>query len=294
MKKQTIITHDGSYHADDVFAVAALSLFLLPAQVEIVRTRDEEIIKGGDFVVDVGGIYDEAKRRFDHHQRKGTGERLSGIPFASFGLVWKFCGEKLCGTKSIASAIDTKLIAPIDANDNGVEIAEYKFPDVSTYSIQNFFRAHEPTWKESTNYDAIFLELVEIAKKIIEREIKIASDEVEARSFVERAYKESADKRLLILEKRWPWKKFAGDQKELLFVVYPDSRGNWGAQAVTENINSFKNKKDFPLAWGGKRNEEFAEITGVSDALFCHRALFAAYARSKEGAIALAKFAIGE
>jgi len=50
---QTIITHDGKFHADDVFAVAAL--LILNKDAKVVRTRDSRVILGGDIVVDVGG-----------------------------------------------------------------------------------------------------------------------------------------------------------------------------------------------------------------------------------------------
>ena len=58
MSKIKIITHNAGFHTDDVFAVATLQL-LLGDKTEVIRTRDEEIIQSGDYVVDVGGIYDE-------------------------------------------------------------------------------------------------------------------------------------------------------------------------------------------------------------------------------------------
>lgn len=297
MKKTTIITHNGSYHADDLFAVAALSLFLsgegqAKDKVEIIRTRDADIIKGGDYVVDVGGIYDEAKFRFDHHQIGGAGTRDNGIPYASFGLVWKFCGEKLCDSKEIADSIDERLVAPIDANDSGVDIADFKFKGVSPYLIQDFFYAFRPTWKEDSSIDAVFVELVELAKALLAREIKRAVDRKEAEVFVEKAYEDSEDKRLIVLDQYWPWRDVILNYEEPLFIVFKERGDNWCARAVPENDESFSNRKDFPLEWAGKRGKELADITGVPDAIFCHNKLFTAYAGSKEGAIELAKLAI--
>ncbi|MEK7088001.1 MAG: MYG1 family protein, partial [Patescibacteria group bacterium] len=40
------------------------------------------------------------------------------------------------------------------------------------------------------------------------------------------------------------------------------------------------------------RDAKLAEVTGVPDAVFAHRNRFMAVARSKEGAIALAKLAL--
>ena len=86
----TIATHNGNFHADDVFSIAALKN-IFPA-FNLVRTRDLEVIGKADVVIDVGGIYDPETGRFDHHQRGGAGERENGIPYSSFGLVWKKYG----------------------------------------------------------------------------------------------------------------------------------------------------------------------------------------------------------
>src|SRR3989338_5197622 len=102
---KTIITHDGKFHADDVFAVATLLLILRreSPSVSIVRSRDSALVARADFVIDVGGQYNEEKNRFDHHQIGGAGERKNGIPFAAFGLVWKKFGEALAGSLAVAA-----------------------------------------------------------------------------------------------------------------------------------------------------------------------------------------------
>src|SRR3989344_3542872 len=104
--KIRVATHSGPYHADDVFAVAALDILLDPEEIIIIRTRDPKIIDQADYVVDVGAKYDSSLKRFDHHQMEGAGERPSTIPYASFGLVWKEYGEKLAGSKACAEYID--------------------------------------------------------------------------------------------------------------------------------------------------------------------------------------------
>jgi uncharacterized UPF0160 family protein len=48
-----LATHNGTFHADDVFGVAVLQL--LHPGAELVRTRDPETIAKADFAVDVGG-----------------------------------------------------------------------------------------------------------------------------------------------------------------------------------------------------------------------------------------------
>ena len=86
--KQKLVTHDGSFHADDVFACASLLLLLEKKgkKFEIIRTRDEEMLKKGDYVFDIGRVYDANKNRFDHHQSNFKEKRKNSIPFSSFGL----------------------------------------------------------------------------------------------------------------------------------------------------------------------------------------------------------------
>ena len=49
----TIATHNGSFHADDVFGVAVLRL--LHPGATLLRTRDAALIAAADYAVDVGG-----------------------------------------------------------------------------------------------------------------------------------------------------------------------------------------------------------------------------------------------
>ena len=51
-------------------------------------------------------------------------------------------------------------------------------------------------------------------------------------------------------------------------------------------------RKSFPVAWGGKIDKELQSVSGVLEAVFCHRGLFFAVAKSKEGAIKLAELAL--
>ena len=51
-------THSGGFHADDVFALAVLRI--VHPDLEIVRTRDPEVLAAADYRVDVGGRDDAA------------------------------------------------------------------------------------------------------------------------------------------------------------------------------------------------------------------------------------------
>ena len=291
-KKTTVAVHDGKFHADDIFATATIEL-MLGRKVRIVRTRDDAKLAKADFVADVGNVYDPSKQRFDHHMREGAGARENGIPYAAFGLVWKEYGEKVCSSKEIADRIDARLIAPIDAEDNGMSIYDPK-GETTPFTIQQFFYLHRPTWKESEElYDEAFPDLVALAKEVILREIEITRDVLEAREIAEKAYAEAEDKRLIVLEIACPHGETLAAHPEPLVVVFP-RRGstNWGVGLVPSGEGMFQDRMKLPEAWAGLRDEDMAKASGVPDAIFCHRARFLAVAKSKEGALALAKLAL--
>ncbi len=289
-----LVTHNGSFHADDVFACAALSLMLekKKQKFKITRTRDEKIIKAGDYVFDVGGIYDLKKNRFDHHQRGGAGKTKEGVEYASFGLVWKKFGKQLCGGDDIAKVTERRLVQPVDAFDNGFDLVQNKH-EISPFFIQHVFMSMRPTWRENVSNDKMFLESVKMAKKVLMREIIQAQDLFAAKNAVLSIYRKTRDKRIIVLDKNYPYEYLLSDFSAPKFVIYKRKSDNlWGAKALRKDPKSFKNKKDFPKSWAGLRDEDLQKVSGVSDAVFCHRGLFLAVAKSKVGALKLAQIAL--
>ncbi|MBP9711482.1 MAG: MYG1 family protein [Candidatus Pacebacteria bacterium] len=290
-----LVTHNGSFHTDDIFAAAALSLLLEKRgeTFEIIRSRDESIIASGDYVFDVGGIYDQEKNRFDHHQLGGAGQRENSIKYSSFGLVWKKFGVELCGSNKVADMIDFKVACPIDSWDNGIDIVK-NTSSVAPYLMQHVFFAFYPTWREEDqDRDAIFPKCVDIAKMILSREIIQASDMMLALDKLTAIYQKTKDKRIIVLDDNYPFEFFLHNFSEPLYAIYPrKTDGTWGVKAIRSDIKTFQNRKDLPKSWGGLKGEEFQKVTGVSDAIFCHNALYLCGAQSKEGAIKLAQIAL--
>ncbi len=302
MAQKTLVTHNGTFHADDVFAVAT---FLLANNIDnewqVIRSRDEDIIKKADAVIDVGGIYDIATLRFDHHQVGGAGTRANGIPYASFGLVWNVFGDMITMDKWIKDEIENKLVLSIDANDNGIKLSKNNIDDVFTYEVSSLVADFNITWKEEMTNDngdnlryENFMYLVGVATKLIERMITRARDKSEAKRFVVDAYSNATDKRLVILDRFYPWQDILINLPEPLFVVAPNtSNGTWSLKTIGKEKGTFESRKLLPESWAGLRDEELVKVTGVSDTLFCHNARFLAVAKSKEGILALAKLALG-
>ena len=180
--KIKVVTHSGGFHPDDVFACAALSLWVerQGKKLEIKRTRDEKFFATADFVVDVGMEYDEARNRFDHHQKGGAGMRENGVPYASFGLVWQKFGAEICQSKEIAKMVDEKLVVPIDAGDNGVNISTTNNLNVIEYRVGAAISSFNPTWLEDERWtDKIFKKVLVWAEDILKREIAKARAEFE-------------------------------------------------------------------------------------------------------------------
>ena len=290
-KKPTVVVHDGKFHCDDIFAVATLEL--VHGEMNIIRTRDQSIIEKADYVADVGGIYDSEKNRFDHHQKGGAGFRENGVPYAAFGLVWKKYGEQLCGSKQAAMLIDERLILPLDADDVAFPLGEFT-GQFAPVIFQGYFYAFRPSWKEDQKmYDENFVMLVGRAVEFLKREIIRTNDLLEASTEVKKAYESAIDKRVVVLERNYPYNDELQKYPEPLFVVTYRPNGSWGLNTITaEDKGRFDIRKKLPETWAGLRDEEMAKVSGVPDAVFCHNGRFLAVAKTKEGALALAQKAL--
>lgn len=292
--KPLIITHSEAFQPDDVFAVAALRI-LLNGECDILRTREEALFSKGDYVVDVGGVYDPETNRFDHHQTGGAGKRENGIPYSAFALVWRTYGEQLCGSKTVADVIEKKLVVVIDMDDNGIPSFTSTCEDIEPYTIESLIYSLIPAWNEDHDVDVHFLRAVNIAEVVLERLIIRENAKVEARAVVEEIYKNTKDKRLIVFNERVTWGDTLKDFPEPLFVVQPARDADkWRVETIGLGWGQekFKNRKLLPVSWAGKRDLELQKETGVSDALFCHNLRFVAGAVSKEGAIKMAQLAI--
>lgn len=287
-------THNGSFHADDVFALAVLTM-LHGDELEIVRTRDPELIAASDLRVDVGQRNDPASGDFDHHQRGGAGERRNGIRLASFGLVWRAYGAQLCGSDEIATRIDEVLVQGIDANDTGQTLTQSLIGQVSPFTVSHAVAALNPQWDEDGSpaaQRAAFDEALGFAGGIIRREIHAAAAQLRAAELVRTAIARAEDPRLIELDRSMPWhRELVPNAPQALFVVYP-REGDWGLQAVPRMLGEFANRKDLPERWAGMSDGDLAAVTGVPDARFCHIGRFIAVADSREGVLALAQQAL--
>ncbi|MFB1036061.1 MAG: MYG1 family protein [Sinobacterium sp.] len=287
MNDKTIVTHNGNFHADDVFSVAALrSIF---SSFTLIRTRDLDIIAKADIVIDVGGEYDPETDRFDHHQRGGAGERKNGIPYSSFGLMWQKYGLEICkNNQDVANSLDAGLVSTIDAIDCGhVKGVPEGISLSQTISMFN------PTWQEDSHFDSCFDEAVDFASRVLARFIAAASGGISAKTIVANAIDKAQDPRVIVLEKYTPWKKTVHALSDkALYMVYPSQTGQWRIQTVPVEPGSFEDRKPLPKEWAGLSDIALQNETGIDDAMFCHNGLFIAGAETFESTMKMAVIAL--
>lgn len=285
-----VATHSGSFHPDEVFAVATLQLFLGDSDLQIIRTRDESVIEKADWVIDVGGVYDVETNRFDHHQN-GSPMRDNGIPYSSFGLVWKHLGEQITGSVEITNFIEEAIAQPVDAGDNGVNLYtlnELKVAPCEMYSVIGSFK---PVWGSDKTEDEAFVEAVDFARGFLERKISFAKANIEMKQVVQAGYEAAENKALLVFDEPVNRHSFI-EYPDVNVIVYPsESSGEqtWRAVVIATDYHTFSNRAEFPEAWAGLRDVELAAVSGIEDAVFCHKGRYFFVAHSKEGAIKAAQ-----
>jgi uncharacterized UPF0160 family protein len=293
-----VATHDGSFHADDVFAVAALTLLNGDDGIEVVRTRDRDVLATADLRVDVGFRDDPATGDFDHHQRGFDRARANGVGYASFGLIWDHYGARIAGgDREIADVVDASLVQTVDANDTGQRLTETIVEGAYPMSVSSVIAGLQPRWDETLDpaeERARFDDAVALAAGVLQREIESAAAAMRAVDLARAAIAAASDPRLIELGVDAPWKRtVVPEAPEALFVIYPKRQG-FGLEAVPRQLGSFENRRDLPAAWAGLEGEDLVEVTGVPDALFCHAKRFLAVARTREGIGRLAELALAD
>jgi uncharacterized UPF0160 family protein len=286
---QTVIVHSGNFHPDDVFAVATLQLHLGKENIEVIRTRDETVISKADWVADVGGVYDQDRRRFDHHQN-GAPVRENGIPYAAFGLVWKHLGESICASKEVADSIEERIAQQIDAGDNGVSLYTLNEHNVSPYELYNVVGTFRPVWGSGTTDDEAFLQAVDFARELLVRTIAHARAGEKMKLLVQAGYEAAEDKKILVYDQSVGRNSFI-EFDEVGVVVHPSEseEHKWKAVVIPKGCGTFENRVTFPAAWASLKDDELAQVSGIEDAVFCHKNLFLFVANTKEGALAAAR-----
>lgn len=297
-KRMVLVTHSGTFHADDVFAYAVLAN-VFPNH-ELIRSRDKADWQKGDIVFDVGG------GEFDHHNVDKV-YRENGVPYASFGLVWKAFGEQYLGRsfsddekRAVLEELDKEFVQAVDAFDNGMELAKENDIKLNTLSdiigsFNNIVDAVEVGDAEALEkrQNVYFLEATRMANRLLYNKMVGIKNVYRDKGIVKEAFENRSDKRLVVLDKGCNWGDTLWDldtRQEVLFVVYPKPDGHY-IQVMRKGRDTFEARKDLPASWAGLR-EDLGEVVGIDDAIFCHPARFLAGAKSKESILKMAEQAL--
>lgn len=278
MIPRSVGTHDGSFHADEVSACALLFVFNLIDRDKIFRSRDPEMLNRCEYVCDVGGIYDPARKRFDHHQVEYTGN------LSSAGMILKYLFDQHIIDQKIYDYLNKTIIIGIDAHDNGVVLHQ---EGVTTFShiIANF--SPVVYGAEEGEHQSAFFGALDFAilyfRRLLERYHYIrASREKVAKAMASRS-------EALIFDEPIAWQdnffELGGDTHPALFVVMP-SQHHWKLRGIPPNPkDKMQVRLPLPEQWAGLRDEALKKVTGIPGAIFCHKGRFISVWETKEDAL---------
>lgn len=292
VKKATILTHAGVFHADDILATVILKKVL--GNITVCRTFKVPEEGLSDDVI----IYDIGFGKYDHHQKGGNGSRENGVPYAAVGLIWKDYGHKIvsntCNPDLVWTLIDRDLIQGVDAVDNG-KMPKADYP-AKVMSLSQTISLFNPNWDSNMSADEAFVKAVEFAEIVFDNVLQNVVAKAKAQSIVDEAI-ENSEGHIMVLKQFVPWQEFifsseSNKANDVQFVVFPSNRGGYNWQCVPDALGSFGQRKSVPAEWKGLSEVELQKITGVATANFCHPAGFIGGAGTLEDALALARMAI--
>ncbi|XP_012263759.2 MYG1 protein C27H6.8 [Athalia rosae] len=316
-------THSGCFHCDEALACYMLKLLPRYKNASIIRTRDPKILETCDIVVDVGGVYDPSKHRYDHHQREfkesistvlNKPELDCDIKLSSAGLIYCHFGEEVikelipgvtdeCDRRNIFKRVYDTLIKEVDAVDNGVPM----FAGEPVYRINTGLSSRvarlNPEWngpdmdpdkqfhKAMALVGEEFLHFIQFAAKIWWPARSIVRDAILKR------FEVHSSGEIIELARSLPWKEHLFELEEELgikdvikYVIFKDN--NYRIQGVPLTSGSFVCRMFLPEKWAGLRDEELSRVSGIDDCIFVHSARFIGGNLTRDGALAMAKSAL--
>tara|TARA_Y100000034_G_C6875463_1_gene400311 strand:- start:485 stop:1525 length:1041 start_codon:yes stop_codon:yes gene_type:complete len=321
---KTAATHDGSFHADEVYCTAAVKLIW--PKIKILRTRDGEKIKEADIVYDVGKIHNPSKDLFDHHQRDFDVTRPNGLPMSSFGLLWQKYSKDVIKSiilseykrdpfmdnfddwyGYISSHVDRHLVAPIDVIDNGYgyyvlsvtgkDTAGMVMNEQKADTLSNLVGRKNKPWfsdKPDDNrkwFDAAVVDAMQDLKTIVIESFWFQKTRNDVITKVLNS-ENSSHPHVLILDRYIRGVEIhlrAEEVKDIdiHFVVF--SQGDqWKIMSVSETAyGSFTQKTSLPSEWAGLDGDDLVKASGYHDAVFVHRNRHFAVFGSKESALSV-------
>lgn len=271
-----IVTHPGVFHADEILAVALISLAEEKeiAELDIIRTRDVDILESAKadlttYVLDVGGVCNAALRCYDHHQRDFDLLNKAGTKFSTFGLIVQafrpyFDSEVWRELEDFAVKVDNhdNGIKPCDelrwiSDLNGIGIGTEEAFLAALTAARNWLRGMLVNW-----------------------EAKVAQDLA-----VVKAIAEAGDNPIIVSDVYVPVDERLNAVETAQLLVTPRPDGTWNIQTLNVGIEKdFSQRCPAPEIWRGRSGFKVGNVNVV----FCHAGGFLTVAESKDDALMLA------
>lgn len=277
VEEANAITHDGVFHADEVFATALLSMI---TDISLLRTRSVKVEDKPEDVImyDEGGQYSIGNNVFDHHQRDFNLKHEDGTKLSSFGLLWfvhgmfalrQIYGCPLSYLKIAFDDINNRLVKWIDGRDNG---QLHQSEELTISSVISGFNAQ---WDESNDDDdERFTIAVNVAYAILGSLIKSVAAGYRAIDIVEDKIAESDGKVLNLGSYVGSWQAAVLKSKNtkaasLLYCSYKGRDGSVCITAVPPSLEEMtKQRKPFPEEWAGLSGEKLEAAAGIKGLKF--------------------------
>lgn len=279
-----VVTHSGKFHADDVLAWSLLCQFHPQSErLHLTRTRDPVLIEQADIVFDVGGFFDPSRHRFDHHQNEYDG------PLSSAGMILQWLLDAQHIDSTLYAELHDSLVSYVDDVDNGRVEERKQVPCYS--SMINLYNIPAQTLGE---FDQQFQLAAQMSQQLIAGITQKSRLAQANHQLILSAMNTAMQVQSTLIEfpHHVSWKSTyfqnGGEQHPTEFVMYPTMHGTWQVSAIPPEENSFGQKRSFPEAWAGLRDEELSAVTGVPS-IFCHKNRFIAVFETREAALTAMK-----
>ena len=244
-----IVTHSGIFHADEVFAIALLKMTLLGLgeELSIIRTRDKDIIfKAQDesrtFVIDVGGLYQENKLNFDHHQDET-------MPASNYLILDYLYYRSLLNTNTYEELSNIMIwISDWDINYDDIH-SKYARDFFHFRNISNIISGFNRMSLGEAKQDEQFLKAIDFAEIFLANEYYIAEQKILGESIYKNGIRKDS---YIIFDEYCPiWK----EKNEFIYAIMPNPSG----YAVFS-----KNSSKYPLP----------DVSDDDNVIFAHKGKF--------------------
>ncbi|XP_058104893.1 uncharacterized protein LOC131248573 [Magnolia sinica] len=317
-------THNGSFHCDEALGCFMIRLTDKFNGADIVRTRDPELLDTLDAVLDVGGVYDPSKDRYDHHQ-KGFSEVFGhgfSTKLSSAGLIYKHFGMEIIAKElqldeghqdvhRLFLAIYKSFVEAVDAIDNGINQYDTDQPKryVNNTNLSSRVSRLNLDWMDpdqspEKENEAFQRAMMLAGGEFLENVKFLAKSWLPARSIIMESLAARGDVdpsgEIMTLHKFCPWKLHLFELEEemkidppIKYVLYQDDRSkHWRVQAVAVSPDSFDSRKPLPSTWRGLRDEELSKEASIAGCVFVHMSGFIGGNKTYDGSLAMAKAAL--